>query len=91
MSAWVFFIFRYCWDEANNTDRGPFVYSRKYPENSSIFTYFSENESKSTDVSHVVEDGVHVNKFYWLKFICVNSCEFRESFHIFCITYLHGA
>ena len=38
MFAWMLFIFQCCEDEANDTDRGLFGCSRKYPEHYSLLT-----------------------------------------------------
>ena len=61
--------------------------SIKYLEHSSLCSYNSDNRSESTYRSHIVEGKFYVNKLSWLKVSCFNGCNFRGSYHIFCIAY----
>ena len=55
MFAWMLFIFQCCEDEANDTDRGLFGCSRKYPEHYSLLTNDGDHGSESMDGIYIVE------------------------------------
>ena len=82
--AWMFSIILCCEDEANDTDRRSFGWSRKDPYHSSLCKYYIDNGSEASYGIPITEGKVHVNKFFWVKVGCLTI---RESCHILFIKY----
>ena len=56
-------------------------------DNYIIFTDYIENVSEASDGSHSIEGEFHVNNFSCSKVSCVNSCKYRNIWHIWCVIY----